>query len=121
MKKVRWQPVAREFLEERAALNLSLGYRKQKWIEFCEILLNEGFQVFLYEARQTRSKYLTVRKEGRSFKVRFSDHRPGREKEALGDCDFFVGVTHTGVRNTGHALAAVREFFYIKQLKGDTP
>ena len=39
--------------------------------------------------------------------MRFSDHKPNREKELTGDCDFFVGRTNTGVRTTEDAKVFV--------------
>jgi|JI7StandDraft_1071085.scaffolds.fasta_scaffold145277_5 hypothetical protein len=101
--------VTPEFLQSRI---VPIGpYPKQKWIEFCETLMAEGYTLSLYEARATVSKYITVRSQGKAFKVRFSNHKPIKGKEMAGDCDFFVGRTHTGVRTTGDALIAVREFF----------
>jgi hypothetical protein len=87
-------------------------FPKQKWVEFCEALLKEGYWLTLYEARQTYSKYITVRKAGHSpFKVRFSNHKPIKSRELSGDCDFFVGVTNLGIANTQMALSAVRKHF----------
>lgn len=84
-------------------------------------LVAAGFHLELYEARQTKSKYITVRREGdwsRSYKVRFSDHKPIHYREMAGDCDFFVGVTHTGTRNTHDAINAVCNFFGVQRVKG---
>lgn len=82
-------------------------YARQKWIEFCEHLLNDGFELSLYEARQTVSKYITIRHSGKLFKVRFSNHLPIRHKELAGDCDLFVGKSHTGTINTKTAILEV--------------
>jgi len=88
-----------------------MGYPKAKWIEFSEILLKEGYKLHIYEARRTFSKYITVTKGDKKFKVRFSNHKPIKHRELSGDCDFFVGVTNLGVSNTQMALNAVREVF----------
>ena len=77
-----------------------------------------GFTVELYEARQTKSKYCTVRHAGKQFKVRFSDHKPIYRREMQGDCDFFVGHTHTGIRTTHDAANAVCNFFGVQRVKG---
>lgn len=98
-------------LNERHAWSRRLGYEKQKWVFFCETLLERGYEMTLYEARQTVSKYITVRKDGKTFKVRFSDHKPIAHREANGDCDFFVGRTNLGISNTHNALHAVESFF----------
>lgn len=100
-----------ELLETRTARSVNAGYSKQKWIEFCETLIAQGFHLHLYEAKHTESKYITVKKAGVSYIVRFSAHKPNKEKEATGDCDFFVGVTHLGVTTTKNALDAVYHFF----------
>lgn len=98
--------VTKDFLLSR----ISEQYGKQKWISFCESLLEEGYEVYLYEARKTFSKYITVKKGDKSFKVRFSNHKPIYHREVNKDCDFFVGVTNLGVTTTANALEAVREY-----------
>lgn len=69
------------------------------------------YVVFLYEAKKTNSKYLTVTYGNKKFTVRFSDHRPIRHRELAGDCDFFVGVTNTGVRDIVDAIEACLRYF----------
>ena len=104
--------ITQALLKERAERCIQAGFKKQKWVEFCETLMAEGYSLRLYEARQTYSKYVTVHKEGsRGFKVRFSNHKPNKGRELEGHCHFFVGITHTGVRTTNDALRAVREHF----------
>jgi hypothetical protein len=104
--------VTPQFLAARAERSTSRGYTKQKWVEFCETLLSEGYSLKIYEARRTVSKYITVSRKGRaSFKVRFSNHRPIADREDRGDCDFFVGVTNRTVTTTAQALDAVRAHF----------
>ena len=107
--------VTLEFLQERAERSMAAGYTKQKWIEFCETLLAEGYEIRLYEARQTVSKYVTVSRDGHSFKVRFSNHKPIARREDAGDRDFFVGVANRKTTTTAQALEAVRWFFYQKR------
>lgn len=103
--------VTQSFLDKRIKDAAKRGYGKAKWIEFCEALLAAGFKLSLYEARRTFSKYITVSDGRESYKVRFSNHRPIKSRELQGDCDFFVGVTHTGVRTTDDALEAISEHF----------
>lgn len=98
-------------LQQRAAWSKQLGHEKQKWVMFCETLLERGYNLTLYEARQTVSKYITVRKGDKKFKVRFSNHMPILAREANGDCDFFVGRTNLGISNTHNALHAVERYF----------
>lgn len=100
-----------KFLDARAAWLKDNGWPVSKWIVFCRAMLDAGFQVSLYEARKTKSKYCKVEHGGRTFKVRFSDHKPIYRREMKQDCDFFVGRTHTGVRTTYDAINATIKFF----------
>lgn len=102
------------FLEKRANSCMAKGFSKQKWISFCEVLISKGFSIKIYEARETVSKYITVFKDGKYFRVRFSNHKPNYTREKNKDCDFFVGVTHTGIRTTEDALKAIGVFYGIK-------
>lgn len=109
--KARNDRLTEDYLANRAARSASLGYSKPKWVEFCEVALRRGLDVYLYEARHTASKYVTLRKGGKAYKVRFSNHKPIQAREAGGDCDFFVGVTNLAVTTTGDALRAVMAYF----------
>lgn len=102
-----------EILEQKT----SEKYGKAKWIMFAEELLKKGFRVSLYEARRTFSKYLTVEKDGEKFKVRFSNHKPNKEREEHCDCDFFVGVSNYKVTTTEDAFDAVYKYFNEKEKK----
>ncbi len=102
------------FLEHRAKSCVNKGFSKQKWISFCEVLLAKGFSIKLYEARETVSKYITVYRNDKNYRVRFSNHKPSYNREKNRDCDFFVGVTHTGTRTTNDALKAIGDFYGIK-------
>lgn len=97
------RPVSKGFLKRRAEASIAQGFKKQKWIEFCELLLEKNLSVHIYEARTTKSKYIYVKRKGKEVKIRFSDHKPNRHKELTNDCDFFVGRTNTGVRTTEDA------------------
>lgn len=112
--KARDVVLTQDFLDKRTNWAAERGYSKAKWVAFSEVLLNAGFHVTLYEARKTLSKYLTISDGNSSFKVRFSNHRPNKGRELGGDCDFFVGVTHTGVRTTDDAIEAVARHFGTK-------
>jgi hypothetical protein len=102
------------FLEGRKEIFTKAGYPCPKWIEFSEEFLKLGFQVTLYEAKTTVSKYITVVKDKHRFKVRFSNHKPIKHRELQGDCDFFVGVTNLRTTNTRMAILATKTFFLDK-------
>jgi hypothetical protein len=103
--------VSNKFIQSRIEALKAKGFGKTKWIEFCEHLNSRGLKCYLYEARQTLSKYITVTDGKSSVKVRFSNHKPIKSREIAGDCDFFVGVTNTGVRTTADAIAFVEAHF----------
>ena len=107
MKKANNHYITQSYLDKK----VSKIYGKAKWIIFAEKLLKQGYKIRLYEAKWTFSKYLTVEKDDKKFKVRFSNHKPAREKELNNDCDFFVGVTNLQVTTTEDALKAVYNYF----------
>ena len=115
MRKATNKILTLEYLNERGNASLIRGFKKQKWVLFCEKLISLGFTVSLYEARKTFSKYVTISDGKKSFKVRFSNHKPIKFRETNGDCDFFVGVTHTGVRTTRDAYFATLKYFGVEQ------
>jgi hypothetical protein len=88
-KKATNKIVTLDYLKGRAEGLIAAGFNKSKWITFCEEMMRLGFTVELYEARQTKSKYCTVMRNGKRYKVRFSDHKPIYHREMKGDCDFF--------------------------------
>ena len=110
-KKATNRPINLDFLKHRVAYSKSLGYEKPKWIEFCEVMLVYGYTLTLYEARETVSKYITVSNGTKSFKVRFSNHKPIKARELQGDCDCFVGRTNLGVTTTHQAIQKTLQFF----------
>lgn len=68
-------------------------FTKPKWVQFCEHFINyPGFVLKLYEARKNFSKYVTIHYQGQEFKVRFSIHKPIKNRERNQDCNFFVGL-----------------------------
>ena len=108
--KAKNRRVNKDYLTYRTSCAVGAGYAKPKWIEFCEFALNAGLEISLYEAKRTASKYITLKDGHRSFKVRFSNHKPIAAREARRDCDFFVGVTNQTITTTSQAIAAVQAF-----------
>lgn len=89
------------------------GPYNPKWVQFCRTMLGHGFTVVLYEARETVSKYVTVERDGKQFKVRFSNHKPSRYKERNRFCDFFVGINHGSITTTAQAVTATLRHFGV--------
>lgn len=85
------------------------NYPIPKWIIFSEIMLDDGWEVYLYRAKSTVSKYIFIVKNNLSLKIRFSNHRPNFHREMQNDCDYFVGVGHTGVITTEKVIDKIKE------------
>ena len=115
MSKAHNLPITQEFLNFRANRAKNFGYGKAAWIKFCEELLEQGYDLSLREALETYSKYIKVTKKdaetGSSFLVRFSNHKPNKDRELRGDCDFFVGITNLSVSTWRDAITAVQKFY----------
>lgn len=111
MSKATNKPLTLNYLVSREQATKEKGFDCPRWIQFSKVMMANGLTVILYEARETVSKYITVTDGQKQFKVRFSNHKPIRAKEAESSCDFFVGRTHFGVTTTSQAIAAVAKFF----------
>ena len=107
----RTKKVNMDFLEHRTKKTISRGYLKPKWIQFCEEMVGYGLEVFLYEAKRTRSKYVRVVDGKYQYRIRFSDHKPILQRELENDCDFFVGKTNLRTTNTDMAIDATLNHF----------
>ena|ERR1019366_3821077 len=93
------------FLHQRIG---SGKYGVSAWIRFCLWAMAQGYKPTLYEAKNTVSKYVTIYcGNDVTFKVRFSNHKPIPEREARGDCDYFVGVTNMGVTKTEDVIESI--------------
>lgn len=110
-KKAINRQVTKEFLQHREKYAVFLGYKKQKWVEFCEEFLSRGYNIELYEAQRTVSKYVSVIRGDKRFKVRFSNHKPINARELRGDCDCFVGITNLKTITSTMAIAKTLDFF----------
>ncbi len=120
MPKLRNERLTLDHLRERARRIVLAGYRKSKWIDFCETLILKGYDVMMYESKSSESKYVFINQPGLlhhpAFKVRFSSHKPNKEKEKIQDSDFYVGKLSSGRWNTtDDALKAVYEHFNDKE------
>lgn len=112
-RKISGSKINRGVLKHREEFVKKLGYEKQKWVYFCEVMLDNGFELYLYEAKETVSKYITVCNGEKEFKVRFSNHPPIRSREIKGDCDFFVGRTNFKTTNTTEAIMETLRYFGV--------
>lgn len=110
--------VSPDYVERKEAQYASLPYPLPKYVQFIKRALGAGLRVRLYDCPSTVSKYVTIIHHGKRFKIRFSNHKPIFSREMKGDCDFFVGVTHTGVKTTDDAWTAMVKAFQVT--KGDS-
>lgn len=112
LQKLNGEEVTLRDIRKRMARHIGMGYSPAQWLNFCEKMLVVGYKVTVKETPNTYSKYVRVYGPGDTYyQVRFSNHKPNFRREAKGDCDFFVGVTHTGVRTTQDAIRAVQDCF----------
>ena len=111
-KKLNGEFVTKDMLRKRRARLMGMGYPPSQWILFCEEMLKIGYKVSVKETLSTHSKYIKVHGPGdTTYLVRFSNHKPNRFREINNHCDYFVGITHTGVRTMNMAISAVRDCF----------
>ena len=106
IKKAKNWKISQKFLNFRKPKNPE--FKIQKWITFSEKILEMGLDIYLYEAQKTASKYIAIHYKNKIYRVRFSDHKPIKQREEKMDCDFFVGVNNNSVKNTEDALIAVK-------------
>jgi len=83
------------------------GYPVPKWITFSETLLNSGWKVQLKRSKSSYSKYIYIQKEDKSYKIRFSNHRPNKDAQEMSDSDFYVGVSNGQVITTEMVLKKI--------------
>ncbi len=84
-----------------------------EWAEFCRAMMADGFRLYVYKARRSESRYITVTRKNdpRAFRVRFSDHPPLVWREEAGDCDFFVGRSNFQHTTAWQARDAIHGHF----------
>ena len=115
MRKITNEVLTASVLRTKELKAENSGYEAPKWVQFSRELLRYGYILELYEARKTFSKYITVKGEdAKPFKVRFSNHKPIKSREEMGDCDFFVGISHLNTSTWRDAITAVHQHFEHK-------
>lgn len=92
--KLQGKKVSLEYFKKIKPRYANKGFSTPKWIQFCEIMLERGWQVYVHEAVTTVSKYVFVVQGDRRYKIRFSNHIPNKRMQAAEDCDFYVGISH---------------------------
>ena len=71
--------------------------KKPKWVKFCESLLSNKYIVFLDCLARTGSVYLTVLKNNKMVRIRYSNHWPRLNTWLKGKVDYFVGPEFLGM------------------------
>lgn len=108
-KKAKYWTISQKFLNFKKPTNKE--FKVPKWIEFCEhFISNPNLKMFLYESASTNSKYIYVNFKNKTFKVRFSDHKPNKRSENTQDSDFYVGITNLKITNTEMAKKALADW-----------
>ena len=78
--------------------------KKPNWVRFCEKLLNNNYTVFLDCLARTGSIYLTVLKNNKMVKIRYSNHWPRLKTWLVGKVDYFVGPEYLGMISENEIL-----------------
>lgn len=93
------------------------GSNSPQWIRFVRYFIDKDFYLEI-RIVDSGSKYIYIKQKGkkksraRSFKVRFSNHPPPKNKEFMKYCNFVVGPYHdTKVNSMMDAVKAAEEFF----------
>ena len=102
-------------LQMKKVLYIKKGYNLPKWVLFSEELIKDEWKVELCDSKSTVSKYLYISKNGQKFKIRFSNHKPNKQKESQKDCDYYVGVGNKGVITTEQVLKLIKNNQKLKQ------
>lgn len=84
---------------------------KPIWVEFCEVLIDDGFEVFVYLPEKITSVYVTFVKNHKMQIARFSDHLPRQENWLKGEVDYYVGPKKLGMLDEQEVLDAVGIYF----------
>ena len=82
-----------------------------KYIMFCFVMIDKGYQVTLLKSKSAVSKYVYVRHIDKEIKVRFSNHRPNSYKEHTQDADFYAGVSNTNCITTEEIIKEIIKLF----------
>lgn len=85
--------------------------QKPAWVEFCEDLMDKGFEVFLYLPEKLTSIYVTMVKNCKMQTVRFSDHLTREENWLRSDIDYYVGPADLGMLSQQEVLDAINIYF----------
>lgn len=95
------QNVDRKLLDRRVEYSRRLQLPNHEWVEFCLTMLDLGLFVWMSEPKSGGTRYITVVVNGSTFKVRFSDHPPGKSVHRVSD--YFVG----GYKGAGDLRGAI--------------
>ena len=80
-------------------------------MDFCESLLDNGFEVFLYLPEKLTSIYVTMVKNRKMQTVRFSDHVTREESWLKGDINYYIGPSDLGMLSQQEVLDAINIYF----------
>lgn len=98
-----------KYLEGKKPNYLEQGYPVPKWIQFSEQMIKQGWEVAVYPAKTTVSKYIYINKNETSLKICFSNHKANNEKETFKDCDYYVGIGNNEVMITERLIEIINQ------------
>lgn len=84
---------------------------KPKWLLFVENLINDKFQVIMYLPLHTDSIYLTLIKNNKMLKIRYSSHTPKLDTYLKGNINLYVGPLNQGMLSERQVINAIKLYF----------
>ena len=73
--------------------------------------MDNGFEVFLYLPEKLTSVYITVVKNRKMQRVRFSNHWTTEESWLAGAIDYYIGPSDLGMLSQQEVLDAINLYF----------
>lgn len=99
----------------KRAKSCQFKYPAPKWVLFAEQMIALGATVSFVESEKSVSKYVTVNYQRKTVKVRFSNHKPSRNKELLQECDYYAGVSNYKTLKTTQIIELVAKDLFNKK------
>lgn len=84
---------------------------KPEWVKFCETLMDNEFEVFIYLPETSSSIYITIVKNCKLQIIRYSDHLPRSDRWLKNEIDYCIGPENLGMLSQQEVIDAVKTYF----------
>lgn len=85
------------------------GFNAPKYLLFIREMLENGWRVKLYKVKVSKYVFIYKPEKDLIYKIRFSNHKPIKHREAAEDCDFYVGISHYQVSKTEEVMEKINQ------------